>query len=49
MKKLAELTVKLLHAIALAVECGANLYHAVRMGLSALISTVKEQMKQNKK
>ena len=49
MKKLAELTVKLLHAIALVVESGANLYHAVRMGLSALISTVKEQMKQYKK
>ena len=49
MKKIAELLIKLLSAISHAVECGANLYHAVRMGLSALISTVKEQMKQNKK
>ena len=48
MKKLGELTVKLLHAIALAVECAANLYHAVRLGISALTSTIKEQMKQNK-
>ena len=48
MKKLADLLIKLLHAIALVVESAANLYHAVRLGLSALASTVKEQMKQFK-
>lgn len=48
MKRLAELLIKLLHAIALVVECAANLYHAVRLGLTALASTVKEQMKQSK-
>ena len=48
MKKLADLLIKLLHAFALVVECAANLYHAVRLGLSALRSTIKEQMKQFK-
>ena len=44
MKKLADLLIKLLNAIALVVESASNLYHAVRMGLSALRSTIKEQM-----
>ena len=48
MKKIAELLIKLLSALSLAVECAANLYHAVRAGLSALASAVKEQMKQFK-
>ena len=44
MKKLAELVIKLLSAISHVVECAANLYHAVRIGLSALASAFKEQM-----
>lgn len=48
MKKLAELIIKLLSAISHVVECAANLYHAIRNGLSALVSTFKEQMKQFK-
>ena len=46
MRKLAELIIKLLSALSHVVESAADLYHAIRVGLTALISTIKEQMKE---
>ena len=48
MKRLAELIIKLLSAISMVVESAANLYHAIRIGITALVTAVKEQMKQFK-